>query len=108
MPEIGDQLDKYWPIEDMFYAGKVSKFDEDNKYHINRFERDQEQLNLSEEVWKSSQVDSISTSNAQVSNRELLSTDQDTLKNSVKALCQKTFQEISCPGTTFVSHDQYI
>lgn len=50
-PEVGDEVEVYWPIDDKFYPGLVVTVDDkDTKYHITYTDGEEEVLNISDEV----------------------------------------------------------
>lgn len=50
--EVGDYIDVYWPIDNLFYAGRVTRFYARSGQHLVEYlDGDQELLDLSREIW---------------------------------------------------------
>ena len=99
LPSIGDSIEIYWPLDDVFYAGKVSSINnDDNKYNIDYADGEKESLDLSGEVWKYSSQDVMESSNVQALRVNMRSTEQEELTLYVDTFGHKDFMKFQAQG----------
>ena len=102
LPTVGDSIDVYWPEDDLFYPGKVSKIDEiENSYKIDYYDGDQETLNLKNEIWKFTSDTALCSNYVQMKNQEVQSMEQSILQNYVKAFGHRDFMSYQAQGLEF-------
>ncbi len=52
-PQIGAEIEVWWPLDKVFYSGTVKSYNEKNKtHHIKYDDGESEHLNLEDEVWR--------------------------------------------------------
>lgn len=88
-PEVGDRIDVFWPLDNQYYSGIVSSYDDDGKATINYDDSEIETLDMSKETWKLSAASSALS----------MKIDSNTLEQQVLKLYQSLFQ-----NKTFMRH----
>lgn len=108
-PSVGDSIDIYCPLDDKFYTGTVTTYDEnENKYAIHYNDGDKECLDLENETWRFSNPDIMSTNSLQVCNTSLESSEQVVLKSFIKVFGHKDFMKFQAQGLpTFPTVNAY-
>ena len=92
LPNVGDQIEVYWPLDKSFYGGTVEDYDEQiGKHSVKYFDGDEEHLNLQDEVWNR-----VEDENAQDGGRieaaEVELTPGQELQSSERELIKKYFE----------------
>ena len=86
LPQIGDQISVYWPLDDQFYNGTVKKIN-DNQFTINYNDGDVEELDLMQENWKHQNI------NANTNELKVISNEPKILKQMADHFGNKQFMK---------------
>ncbi len=98
VPNVGDDIEVYWPLGDTFYPGNVES-EEGGKFHIQYDDGSTEDLDMRNEVWN---YHITSTATASVGNLKLRSNENEVLNSMFVHFGNKQFMKHEAQG-----FDQY-
>lgn len=77
MPNVGHAIQVYWPLDNIYYEGRVSAFNNDTNIHAIAYsDGDCEELNLQHETWRYGDDNVINASTASLGKHNLESISQ--------------------------------
>lgn len=85
MPQPGDRLEVYWPLDAAYYPGTITTVD-DTGPHVQYDDGDSEKLRLDSKEWRT-----LPASSASLSSPQLTSSQQQTLNELFTAFGNKSF-----------------